>query len=89
MKTKKGSQSCPDKTIESTPKFNVVEIEFHNQDFTKIKRKIKIPHGQFSPPLVTLDHRVGQWFLWDKKVGVYREIEGVILSSIEVSSATD
>lgn len=84
MKAKKGSQSCVDITIDSGLKLNTVEIEFHYQDFTQIKRKIAIPHGQFSPPTVLHDHHANQWFLWDRLRGTYHEVSGDTLSKIEV-----
>ena len=88
MKAKKDHESSPDTVIDSTPKFNVVEVEFHHQDFTRTKRKIRIPHGRFSPPLVLRNGRDNQWFLWCKGVGIYQEVDGEILSEIEVINAS-
>jgi hypothetical protein len=86
MKAKKGSQSSADAMIDSsTPKFNVVEVEFHYQNLTRTKRKINIPHGQFSPPLALHDRDRNQWFMFCKGLGVYAEVDGDILSNIEVA----
>ena len=87
MKPKKGSQSCADAMIgSSTPKFNVVEVEFHYQNLTRTKRKINIPHGQFSPPFVLHDSRSDQWFMWQCNLGIYVEVSGSVLSIIDVTT---
>jgi hypothetical protein len=87
MKARKGSKPSADIATDSTPNFNVVEVEFHTQEATT-KRKIKIPHGQFSPPSVVRNRRDNQWFVWCEVWGVYHEVDGAILSDIEVSNVS-
>jgi len=38
------------------------------------------------PPTVLQNYRTHQWFLWDKPLGVYREVSGAILEAIEVKN---
>jgi hypothetical protein len=65
---------------------NVIKVEFYHQDSTRHKRKISVRKGEFAPPTVLQNHRTHQWFLWDKLLGVYREVPGAILEAIEVKN---
>ena len=84
MKANKPSESSPNS---ASRKLNIIEVEFRYLDTAQAnsRRKITIPHKQFSPPSVLWDNRTEQWFLWCAGLGIYQEVKGSILQLIEVS----
>lgn len=71
-------------TPPNTKRLNTVEVEFYCLDNSRTRRKIAIPHGQFAPPLVMHNHCQNQWFMWCTNLGIYQEVTGAVLSSVEV-----